>query len=243
MFKLIVVICLFNLVLSEKNITCPDKRICFSYIKYEEHCEIYTDCNPPCDLLNCSIIVENDVDCEHFVCFNVPDPEPKKISIGWDLLYGSVGSISTSFAMIFFWFSFKKLLLRWKRRSHSRQILENDDISINEQETSTEIEGDAISRPIIRNSQAQAQVPVESEKPKERRKNESGEASSSQKEIKVIVEDEGRMNLSMENAFYNPRPNFRPIFEESDPVPGHDKFDSKPPSMDSIEEAPPDDSF
>lgn len=242
MFKLIFLVCVFNLVLCEKNTTCPDKRICFSYTRYEEHCELYIGCNPPCDLQNCSIIVENDVECEHFVCFNFPDPAPNKISIGWDLLYGSIGSISTSLAMIFFWFSIKKLLLRRRRRNHSRLI---DDIIINDQETSREIEGDAISRPIIisdRGLQEQElHVPEPqikkdlSVRPKE--KKESAEAScSNQNEIKVFEED---TNNSFENPFYKIKPNFRPIFEESNPQPVHDKYDSSPPSMDSIIEDTP----
>lgn len=255
MFKLIfLIVCFFNLILSETNVTCSDNRICFTYEKYEEHCEIFTDCDAPCNFTNCSIRVENDVECDHYVCFNVPVPDPKQVSIGLDFLYGSIGSISTSLTMLIFWLSFKKLLLRWRRRNHTRIF---DDITINEQETSRVIEGDASSRPIIishRELQVQElqvqdlQVPEDpqiikdlSVRPKE--KKERVEASCS---TQVIVEDATSIrskrkdtNMSFENPFCNIKPNFRPIFEESDPRPVHDKFDSKPPSMESIVEETP----
>lgn len=139
MFKVFLIFSIIVIVSSESNETCNDGRICFTYQSLEEHCEILMgpECFPPCEIKQCSIRVENDVMCDHYLC--TPKPANKSVL---NFFLGAFGSMTTSVLCIIIWRIYRK----WNQRGFL--ILENQDDESNI--TGRENEGDANTRPIIR---------------------------------------------------------------------------------------------
>jgi hypothetical protein len=135
LFKIICIFSLFLIVSSEFNVTCNDGRICFTYQSVDDHCEILfgPECFPPCEIKQCSIRVENDVLCDHYVCTPIP-PKPASSNPVLNFFLGAIGSMITSGLSLLLWRYYKKLKARRFR------VLQNE----------PENEGDSESRPIIR---------------------------------------------------------------------------------------------
>ena len=142
---------LCDFIFCEKNTTCVDGRFCFTYIKVEDHCEILTgkDCHPPCDIENCEIYVENNVDCEHYLC--APPPP----SVATKTFFIGFGGSVTSTILLFLGFKGAKKIMARRRRRNAPQ---NEEANI----TGRENEGNAATRPIYnpgQTSQAAASQP------------------------------------------------------------------------------------
>lgn len=138
---------LWNFISCEKNTTCDDGRFCFTYLKVEDHCEILTgnECHPPCDIKLCEILVENNVDCEHYLCAPAPPSVATKT-----FFVGFAGSI-TSTIILFLTFKGVKKILSLRRRVNQNEEADitgrenqNEEANI----TGRENEGDGTTRPI-----------------------------------------------------------------------------------------------
>ena len=143
MIKIFVIFSLIINIYCDTNITCPDGRICFEFVRVEEHCEILTglECHPPCDIKNCHIVVENNVDCEHYNCMPAP-PSPNIFGVK-SFFIGFCGSLLSSLVALRLWRFVKK------RRANRVFRLDDENLIGNEEEINgRENEGNAETRPI-----------------------------------------------------------------------------------------------